>query len=52
MLTGDTVLGVSGGIIGLIIFIIDIIIVFEVLNSNRTFSGKFVWVLLIFLFPV
>ncbi|KAK3818709.1 MAG: hypothetical protein J3Q66DRAFT_338316 [Benniella sp.] len=42
---------VSGGIIGLIIFILDIIAIFEVINSNRSVTSKVLWSLLIFLFP-
>ncbi|KAF8948986.1 hypothetical protein BGZ52_006316 [Haplosporangium bisporale] len=42
----------SGGFLGLVILILDLIAVFEVLNSNRTVSSKLLWSLLIFLFPV
>ncbi|KAF9097104.1 hypothetical protein BGX23_009778 [Mortierella sp. AD031] len=42
----------SGGFFGLIILILDLIAIFEVLNSNRTITGKLLWSLLIFLFPI
>ncbi|KAF9985816.1 hypothetical protein BGZ65_009747 [Modicella reniformis] len=42
----------SGSILGLIIFILDVIAIFEVLNSNRNVTSKVLWSLLIFLFPI
>ncbi|KAF9347312.1 hypothetical protein BGX26_001195 [Mortierella sp. AD094] len=42
----------TGGFFGLIVFILDLIAIFEVLNSNRSVSSKLLWSLLIFLFPV
>ncbi|KAF9435601.1 hypothetical protein BGZ76_005911 [Entomortierella beljakovae] len=42
----------TGGFFGLIVFILDLIAIFEVLNSNRSVSSKFLWSLLIILFPV
>ncbi|KAG0324386.1 hypothetical protein BGZ99_001902 [Dissophora globulifera] len=42
----------TGGFFGLIILILDLIAVFEVLNSTRSISSKLLWSLLIFLFPV
>ncbi|KAI8367741.1 hypothetical protein BD560DRAFT_435712 [Blakeslea trispora] len=48
----DTVLSYSGGILGLLILILDLIVIFEVMNSNRNVSGKLGWSLLIFFFPV
>ncbi|RUS27136.1 hypothetical protein BC938DRAFT_483668 [Jimgerdemannia flammicorona] len=42
----------SGGLIGLIILIIDLIVIFEVLNSTRSVTGKLLWSLLVFFFPV
>lgn len=45
-------LSYSGGIVGLIILIMDLIAIFEILNSNRTVSGKLAWSLLVFFFPV
>ncbi|KAI8066585.1 hypothetical protein BC940DRAFT_334171 [Gongronella butleri] len=45
-------LSYSGGFIGLLILILDLIALFEVLNSNRSVSGKLGWSLLVFFFPV
>ncbi|KAI8140158.1 hypothetical protein BJV82DRAFT_624098, partial [Fennellomyces sp. T-0311] len=45
-------LSYSGGIVGLIILILDLIVIFEVLNSNRSAGGKIGWSLLVFFFPV
>jgi len=42
----------SGGLIGLIILILDLIVIFEVMNSNRNITGKLGWSLLVFFFPV
>ncbi|KAF9155260.1 hypothetical protein BG015_010464, partial [Linnemannia schmuckeri] len=42
----------SGGFFGLIILILDLIAIFEVLNSNRNVTSKLLWSLLIFLFPI
>ncbi|KAF9146623.1 hypothetical protein EC957_010056 [Mortierella hygrophila] len=42
----------SGGFFGLIILILDLIAIFEVLNSNRNVTSKVLWSLLIFLFPI
>ncbi|EIE81191.1 peptidyl-prolyl cis-trans isomerase-like 1 [Rhizopus delemar RA 99-880] len=41
-----------GGIVGLIILILDLIVIFEVMNSNRAISGKLGWSLLVFFFPI
>ncbi|KAI8381532.1 uncharacterized protein BYT42DRAFT_613304 [Radiomyces spectabilis] len=45
-------LSYSGGIIGLIVLILDLIVIFEVLNSRRSMSGKLGWSLLVFFFPI
>ncbi|KAF9983191.1 hypothetical protein BGZ65_002078 [Modicella reniformis] len=37
---------------GLIIFILDVIAIFKVLNSNRSVTSRFLWTILLFLFPV
>ncbi|KAI9275963.1 hypothetical protein BDA99DRAFT_555707 [Phascolomyces articulosus] len=42
----------GGGIIGLLVLIFDLIVIFEVLNSNRNVSGKIGWSLLVFFFPI
>ncbi|CAG8734511.1 1452_t:CDS:2, partial [Dentiscutata heterogama] len=43
---------VWGSILGLIILILDIIAIFEVLQSGRSMLAKLLWILLIFFFPV
>ncbi|KAG0741931.1 hypothetical protein G6F57_004826 [Rhizopus arrhizus] len=48
----DNMLSYSGGIVGLIILILDLIVIFEVMNSNRAISGKLGWSLLVFFFPI
>src|SRR5947209_16243118 len=45
-------LNVGGGIIGFLLLILDIIVILEVLYSNRTISKKVGWSLLVFLFPL
>ncbi|CAG8701240.1 25198_t:CDS:2 [Gigaspora margarita] len=53
MTLADTVYSpVWGGILGLIILILDIIAIFEVLQSGRSMLSKLLWILLIFFFPV
>ncbi|KAK4213009.1 hypothetical protein QBC37DRAFT_317036 [Rhypophila decipiens] len=44
--------GTGGGILGLVVLIVDIIFFVEILKSNRAPSAKLLWSLLIFLFPV
>ncbi|SPN96653.1 uncharacterized protein DNG_00174 [Cephalotrichum gorgonifer] len=44
--------GTSGGIIGLIVLILDIIVFVEVLQSTRAPISKLIWCLVVFLFPV
>ncbi|KAI8889659.1 hypothetical protein K501DRAFT_315098 [Backusella circina FSU 941] len=48
----DNMLSYGGGFLGLIILILDLIVIFEVVNSNRALSGKLGWSLLVFFFPV
>jgi hypothetical protein len=48
----DNMLSYSGGLVGLIILILDLIVIFEVMNSNRQISGKLGWSLGVFFFPV
>ncbi|KAI8637003.1 hypothetical protein BD408DRAFT_69756 [Parasitella parasitica] len=48
----DNMLQYSGGLVGLIILILDLIVIFEVINSNRSISGKLGWSLLVFFFPI
>ncbi|KAG0280539.1 hypothetical protein BGZ95_009775 [Linnemannia exigua] len=42
----------SGSLLGLLIFIADLVAVVQVLNSNRPMSSKILWSLLIFLCPI
>ncbi|KAJ9498053.1 hypothetical protein H2202_006656 [Exophiala xenobiotica] len=44
--------GTGGGIAGLIILILDIIVIIEVLQSNRPASHKLLWILVTLLFPL
>ncbi|KAI1082271.1 hypothetical protein F5B20DRAFT_30009 [Whalleya microplaca] len=44
--------GTGGGIIGLIILVLDIIVFIEVLKSNRPATDKLIWCLVVFFFPV
>ena len=49
---GNELYGFTGGIIGLMVLIFDIIAIAEVLQSNRDVPSKFVWCLFILMFPV
>ncbi|KAG0043956.1 hypothetical protein BGZ83_010810 [Gryganskiella cystojenkinii] len=42
----------SGSVISVLIFVLDLYAVIQVLQSNRPFSSKILWSLLIFLCPV
>jgi len=44
--------GTGGGILGLIVLILDIFAFIEVLKSNRPPVSKILWCLLIFFFPI
>ncbi|EAQ87123.1 predicted protein [Chaetomium globosum CBS 148.51] len=44
--------GTGGGLIGLVVLILDIIVFVEVLKSSRTPVQKLIWCLVVFLFPV
>ncbi|KIV80217.1 hypothetical protein PV11_07733 [Exophiala sideris] len=44
--------GTGGGVAGLIILILDIIVIIEVLQSNRPASHKVLWILVVLLFPL
>ncbi|KAM7204834.1 hypothetical protein V8F33_001423 [Rhypophila sp. PSN 637] len=52
--TGNNVwqYGTGGGILGLIVLIVDIIFFVEILKSNRTPMAKLLWLLVIFFVPV
>ncbi|MBX3380543.1 MAG: PLDc N-terminal domain-containing protein [Phycisphaeraceae bacterium] len=42
----------GGGLIGLIVLILDIIAIVEVLQSGRAVGEKLLWILLILLLPL
>ena len=42
----------GGGLIGLIVLILDIIAIVEVLQSGRAVAEKLLWILLILLLPL
>ncbi|CZT17552.1 uncharacterized protein RCC_03386 [Ramularia collo-cygni] len=44
--------GTGGGVIGFIVLVLDVIVWFEVLKSNRDILPKVLWSLLVFLFPI
>jgi len=44
--------GTGGGIIGFIVLVLDVIVWFEVLKSDRPVLHKVLWSLLVFLFPI
>ncbi|KAG7286912.1 hypothetical protein NEMBOFW57_006412 [Staphylotrichum longicolle] len=44
--------GTGGGLVGLVILILDIIVFVEVLKSSRPPVHKLIWCLVVFLFPV
>ncbi|KAJ6263852.1 hypothetical protein Dda_2424 [Drechslerella dactyloides] len=44
--------GAGGGIVGLIIFILDVLIFIEIFKSGRPTSHKILWALLVFFFPI
>ncbi|KAL1842113.1 hypothetical protein VTJ49DRAFT_5992 [Mycothermus thermophilus] len=44
--------GTGGGLLGLVVFILDVIVFVEVIKSSRTPAQKLIWCLVVFLFPV
>eukprot|EP01117_Protostelium_nocturnum_P020976 TRINITY_DN9856_c0_g1_i1.p1 TRINITY_DN9856_c0_g1~~TRINITY_DN9856_c0_g1_i1.p1 ORF type:complete len:106 (+),score=3.69 TRINITY_DN9856_c0_g1_i1:3-320(+) len=44
--------GIGGGAIGLILLVLDLICIFEVLNSSESLLSKLLLILLILLFPL
>ncbi|KEZ43652.1 Uncharacterized protein SAPIO_CDS4255 [Scedosporium apiospermum] len=44
--------GTGGGVVGFVILILDIIVIIEVLKSNRSTAGKLIWSLIVFVFPI
>ena len=41
-----------GSLVGLIIFILDIVVIIEVFKSSRNTVSKLLWTLLVLMFPV
>ncbi|RIA95017.1 hypothetical protein C1645_758607 [Glomus cerebriforme] len=48
----DTLSAYLGGILGFIILILDLIAIFEILQSTRSILDKLIWILVIVVFPV
>ncbi|KAL2262399.1 hypothetical protein VTK26DRAFT_1448 [Humicola hyalothermophila] len=44
--------GTGGGLLGLVVLILDIIVFIEVLKSSRPPARKLLWCLIVFLFPI
>ncbi|KAF3201169.1 hypothetical protein TWF191_003485 [Orbilia oligospora] len=44
--------GAGGGIVGLIIFILDVLVFIELFKSSRPASHKILWGLFVFFFPI
>ncbi|KAH7413518.1 hypothetical protein BKA64DRAFT_356431 [Cadophora sp. MPI-SDFR-AT-0126] len=44
--------GSGGGIVGLIVLVLDVIAFIEILKSGRPPLNKLLWCLLVFLFPI
>ncbi|KAJ9617189.1 hypothetical protein H2200_000910 [Cladophialophora chaetospira] len=44
--------GTGGGIVGLIVLVLDVLVFIEVLKSNRPPVHKICWILIVFLFPI
>ncbi|KAK0122519.1 hypothetical protein ONS95_010747 [Cadophora gregata] len=44
--------GSGGGIVGLIVLVLDVIAFIEILKSGRPALNKLLWCLLVFLFPI
>ncbi|KAK6352715.1 hypothetical protein TWF696_004718 [Orbilia brochopaga] len=44
--------GAGGGIVGLIVFILDVLVFIEIFKSSRPPSHKILWGLLVFFFPI
>lgn len=48
----DNMLSYTGGIVGLLVLILDLLVIAEVINSNRTMGAKVGWSMLVFFFPL
>jgi D-alanyl-lipoteichoic acid acyltransferase DltB (MBOAT superfamily) len=44
--------GTGGGILGLIVLVLDVIVFIEVFKSNRPPASKVIWSLVVFIFPI
>ncbi|ODQ54013.1 hypothetical protein SAICODRAFT_18576 [Saitoella complicata NRRL Y-17804] len=44
--------GTGGGLIGLIVFVLDVMVFIEVVKSTRPTSHKLLWIAVVFFFPV
>ncbi|GAB1316775.1 Cardiolipin synthase N-terminal domain-containing protein [Madurella fahalii] len=44
--------GTGGGLLGLVVLILDVIVFVEVLKSSRPPVQKLIWCLVVFLFPI
>ncbi|OZJ05141.1 hypothetical protein BZG36_01391 [Bifiguratus adelaidae] len=47
-----TILSYAGGAFGLVVLALDIVVLWEILQSPRDMTRKVLWTLLIFFFPV
>ena len=48
----DLAISIPGGVIGALILILEIIVIYEVVDSSRPVLNKVAWGLLVLLFPV
>ncbi|KAI8336543.1 hypothetical protein BC941DRAFT_471085 [Chlamydoabsidia padenii] len=48
----NNMLSYTGGVVGLLVLILDLLVIAEVINSNRTMGGKVGWSLFVFFFPL
>lgn len=45
-------IGYGGGIVGFLVLVLDILVIIEVLKSDRDILSKVAWIALVLLFPV
>lgn len=48
----DDMLNFGGGLFGFLVLILDIIVLMEILSSNREIVAKLGWAALVFFFPI
>lgn len=48
----DDLVNASGGIVAFLIFVLDVVFIFEVLNRDLDIPSKILWITLIGLFPI